>query len=226
MRELLQKSIIILAVLSGVAIGQKNTAQNVMPQNDTTKADSITRSDTIPSSIYTLSAVRIVKTGDRRQLSERLAKLARQFGGWFTVQAPEQIAVRIPSDSLESYLTAVDTAGLVVDRSFLRTDLSIEHLELHARRKAKKELLEEYLVILDNAGADAIYAVSRKVVELERNIEELTGKMQGLLERMKYAEVHVHFRFNERQTPQASGWSDFGWLNTLNLSTILGDFRE
>ena len=140
--------------------------------------------------------------------------------------APEQIAVRIPSDSLESYLTAVDTAGLVVDRSFLRTDLSIEYLELHARRKAKKELLEEYLVILDNAGADAIYAVSRKVVELERNIEELTGKMQGLLERMKYAEVHVHFRFNERQTPQASGWSDFGWLNTLNLSTILGDFRE
>jgi hypothetical protein len=182
--------------------------------------------DSIPSSVFQIRASRVIKVGDKEATARLLIASAKKMGGWLLRQEPEQITLRIPEDAVNTFLDNADSQGIVADRSFTRDDYTTEYIQLIARVQAKQSLLRNYLAILDSSGSQGIYPVAHSIADLQQSIEEAKGRIRGLQERMQFAEIVVYFRFHERRAPLASGRSDFGWINRIDLPSLLEDFRN
>jgi hypothetical protein len=181
--------------------------------------------ESIPASVYHTSATRVLKTPDRKVAAEKISKRIIGMDGWQVKWTAKEISLRIPEDSLKKFLLTVDSLGLIPDHSFNRVDHTSAYLKLIASLQSKEYLLEQYFAILDSSGFDGIYPVSKAIVELQNNVEMLKGQIRGMLERMEYAEVKIYFDFNDRKPPLTSGHSNFGWLNSVNHSSLLQEFK-
>lgn len=175
--------------------------------------------------IHVISASRVLKTADRKAAADTIIGTVEKTGGWLLNDHDKWISLRIPAGSLDTLLEIIDSLGIVTDRQFTRTDRTDECLRLIAGLEAKEALLEQYLALLDSSDTKGIYPVSREIADLQDSIEQLKGQLNGIFERMEYAEITVHFRFNDRRPPLTSGHSDFEWLNTVNLPSLLEEFR-
>ena len=182
--------------------------------------------DSIPSSVFQIRATRVIKVGDKEAAARLLIASAKKVGGWLLRQEPAQITLRIPEGAVDSFLAFADSQGIVADRSFARDDYTTEYIALLAKMQAKGSLLRQYLAVLDSSGSQGIYPVARSIADLQQSLEEAKGRIRGLQERMQFAEIIVYFTFHERRAPLSSGWSDFGWINLIDLPSLLEDFRN
>lgn len=175
--------------------------------------------------IYQISTSRVLKTSNRKASAETIITTVETAGGWLITDREESISLRVPSGTLDSLLIRIDSLGIVTDRSFSRTDRTDECLRLLASLEAKETLLEQYLSLLDSSGTEGIYPVSREIANLQESIEHLKGQLNGMYKRMEYAEITIYFRFHDRRQPLTAGYSVFQWLNTVNLPSLINDFR-
>ena len=175
--------------------------------------------------VHQISASRVLKTGDVRRASLQILGTADTMGGWMTKATSEEISLRLPHDSVDVFLTMVDSLGIIADRSYQRSDLTNEYLKLIASIEAKEQLLSQYFVVLDSAGTKGIFPVSKSIADLQQSSEILKGQLRGMLERMEYAEVKIYFEFFDRRPPLTTGYSDFEWLNSVNLPSLIEDFK-
>jgi hypothetical protein len=182
-------------------------------------------SDTIYNNVFHINASLVLKTIDQQQSEKILVSAVDNMDGWLLTGNRQEIRFRLPQDSVERFLKCIDTIGITTDKSYSRTDLTNEYLRLIAGLQAKEYLMKQYFDILDSAGTEGIYAVSREVADLQNSIEIIKGQIRGMIERMKYAEIRIHFNFVDRRAPLVTGHSDFEWLNTVNLPSLLEDFR-
>jgi len=118
-----------------------------------------------------------------------------------------------------------ESLGVVVDRSFNREDRSLELADLRSRVTARRQMLAQYMDLLRTAEQDGVLTVEREIVSLVSEIESYEGRIRVLEDRIAFARVTVDFRFQDRTAPVDDGSSSFAWLNTVNLSDLLGDFQ-
>jgi hypothetical protein len=181
--------------------------------------------DSILNNVYNVNAQLVLKTIDQQKSEKRLCSLVDSMDGWVLTSTRQEIRFRLPQQYVDQFLKSVDSLGNTTDKSFSRTDLTNDYLNLVAGIQAKEYLLKQYFDILDSSGTEGIYPVSREIADLQNNLEILKGQMRGMIERMKYAEIRIYFNFNDRRVPLVSGNSDFQWLNSVDLPSLLEDFR-
>jgi hypothetical protein len=181
--------------------------------------------DSILNNVYNVNAQLVLKTVDQQKSEKQLSSLVDSMDGWVLTSTRQEIRFRLPQQYVDQFLKSVDSLGNTTDKSFSRTDLTNDYLNLVAGIQAKEYLLKQYFDILDSSGTEGIYPVSREIADLQNNLEILKGQMRGMVERMKYAEIRIYFNFNDRQVPLVSGNSDFQWLNSVDLPSLLEDFR-
>jgi hypothetical protein len=96
--------------------------------------------------------------------------------------------------------------------------------ELASRLKARRGMLQDFYAMLKQSSDSTIFTIQNEIVGLQTEIEQTTGQIQKLEERMDFAVVTVHFRFQERGAPLTTGKSRFGWLNRLDHPTMMERF--
>lgn len=181
--------------------------------------------DSILNNVYNVNAQLVLKTVDQQKSEKQLCSLVDSMDGWVLISTRQEIRFRLPQQYVDQFLKSVDSLGNTADKSFSRIDLTNDYLNLVAGIQAKEYLLKQYFDILDSSGTEGIYPVSREIADLQNNLEILKGQMRGMIERMKYAEIRISFNFNDRRVPLVSGNSDFQWLNSVDLPSLLEDFR-
>lgn len=177
------------------------------------------------TSVYHVNAHCVLKTGNRECVAEKINQIAENNGGWLILQKSDVINLRIPVEFVNDFLETIDSMGIITDKVYNRTDCTAQYLNIIAQIQSKQSLLNQYLAVLDSSGTEGIYPVSRSIADLQQGLEELEGSMKGMLERMRYANVKICFRFFDRRQPLATGKSNFEWLNSVNLHSLLEDFR-
>jgi hypothetical protein len=182
-------------------------------------------SDTLLNNVFHVNASMVLKTIDQQQSEKLLITAIDEMGGWLLTGNRREIRLRLPQDSVDGFIKHVETIGITADKSYSRTDFTNDYLRLIAGLQAKEYLLKQYFDILDSSGTEGIYPVSREIADLQNNIEILKGQLRGMIERMNYAEVRIYFNFDDRRAPLVTGHSDFQWLNTVNLPSLLEDFK-
>ncbi|AXV09589.1 hypothetical protein DVS28_a4932 [Euzebya pacifica] len=108
-----------------------------------------------------------------------------------------QVTVRVPVRSFEDLLTAVGEAGDIVDRNVTSQDVSEEFTDLESRRRNLRAQEGFYLGLLADATnvSDAI-AIQQQLEDIQRRIEEITGRLNLLADRSSFSTLTV--RIHER----------------------------
>lgn len=185
----------------------------------------LAENDSILNNIYNVNAQLVLKTINQQKTELQLCTMVDSLDGWLLTSSRQEIRFRLPQQYVDQFLKEVDSLGNTTDKSFTRTDLTNEYLRIVAGIQAKEYLLKQYFDILDSSGTEGIYPVSREIADLQNNLEMLKGQMRGMIERMNYSEIRIYFNFLDRRTPLVSGNSDFKWLNSVDLPSLLEDFR-
>jgi hypothetical protein len=167
----------------------------------------------------------VLKTTNQQQTEKQLCSILDTMGGWLLIGNRAELRIRLPQENVKHFLESIDSLGVITDKYYSRVDLTNDYLRLVSSIQAKGYLLKQYLDILDSSGSEGIYPVSRAIADLQYNIELLKGQKRGMVERMYYAEIRIAFNFNDRRMPLVSGQSEFQWLNTVNLPSLLEDFK-
>lgn len=172
-----------------------------------------------------ITASLVLKVAKRDEAADALVKKTQALGGYFSTLASAQVVLRVPVDHTEDLLATARSLGLVVSNTYQRTDQSAPLGDLRSRLGARQDVLQRYLEVLGSAHADAVVTVEQQVTSLIAEIEGLQGRIRLLENQVDYATVTVAFQFRERAAPRVDGSSSFAWLNTVNLSELIGDFR-
>lgn len=149
---------------------------------------------------------------------------AESLGGWFTRRAKTTLELRIPSAQADSFIGRLSSLGIPMDRTLSTQSVEAELNELVSRLKARRGMLQDFYAMLKESSDSTLFTIQSEIVGLQTEIEQTTGQIQKLEDRMAFAEVTVHFRFQERGAPLTTGKSRFGWLNRLDLPTLMEGF--
>lgn len=166
----------------------------------------------------------VVKVADRDQATAAVQRAAEAAGGYFTEKSGRGLTIRVPVEKADTLISLAEQQGRRLERSLRRDDLGEEMLRKTAALKSKQQIQAQYLDLLAQADLQGTLAIEKELVQLTAEIEALQGRLRYLQHRLRLAEVQVLFEFEERTAPVPTGVSSFGWLNTLNLTDLLGDF--
>jgi hypothetical protein len=166
----------------------------------------------------------VVNVADRDQAAAAVQAAAEAAAGYFSEKSERGLTLKVPVEKADALIALAERQGQRVERSLRRDDLSDEMLQKTAALKAKQHVQAQYLKLLAEADVEAALTIERELVQLAAEIEALQGGLRYLQHRLRFAEVHVLFEFEDRDAPAPTGVSSFAWLNTLNLTDLLEDF--
>ena len=166
----------------------------------------------------------VVSVADRDRAAASVQAAAETAGGYFSEKSERGLTLKVPVEKADAVIALAERQGQRVERSLRRDDLSDEMLQKTAALKAKRNIQAQYLKLLAQADVEAALTLEKELVQLTAEIETLQGGLRYLQHRLRFAEVHVLFEFEDRNAPAPTGVSSFGWLNTLNLTDLLEDF--
>lgn len=163
------------------------------------------------------SASVVLQVGNREDASARLVRQAESIGGWFIAWNEWNVSLRIPADSLDSFLKNLDILGRKVEQNYNTNDQSLSLIQIEASITSRRKLLESYFAMVRSTEFSKAQAIEQAIVNLISQIELDEGRLRAMQSRIKDALVQVSFRFEDRSLPPADGQSAFPWINQLNL---------
>lgn len=178
-----------------------------------------------PPSQAAITAELVVEVHDHERAADELVSAAEQAGGYFASRSDESVRLRVPPTEVETILEEAASFGVVVDRRYRSEDLGLALAETRARLSSREEMLRSFFDVLEEAREDGVVKVEREILGLVQEIERLRGQVRLMEHRVRLATVEVRFLFHERRPPAPDGDSSFPWLNTIDLSDLLADFR-
>jgi len=179
-----------------------------------------------PQPVSALSATVTVKVTVQEQAADAMVAAVESLGGYFATRQNSRLTLKIPVTHARSFLDSLDICGLVVARTFQARNVGLELTQLRAQLKGRQTLLKDYFALLESAGPKAVFSVEKEIALLISEIEGLQGKLRKLEHELEYATVEVEFQFRDRSAPAPTGASSFEWLNTMNLTDLVQDFRS
>jgi hypothetical protein len=163
----------------------------------------------------------VLQVEESEAAAKNLIARADSLGGWFTRRSKAAIELRIPAARADSFIAGLAAIGLPLDRNLSTESLEGQRGELTSRLKARRAMLQDYYAMLKESGDSTVFTIQSEIVNLQTEIEQTTGEIGKLEERMAFANVTVAFRFFERGAPLTTGQSRFLWLNRLDLPTLM-----
>ena len=181
---------------------------------------------TEPGPSEQVSASYTIKVAQRSDAMSAIIAETKRLGGWFaSLSDDESVSLRVPVDQVATLQAFIEAQGLVAERNYATQDVRRELAELDARIDSRRELLAQYLELLDGAGTDAVLRMEYEITNVIAQVEQLEGQRRLLRDQVSIARVDVGFRFRDRRRDQGSGPSPFEWINGLDVRRIEGDLR-
>lgn len=178
-----------------------------------------------PSPTSFITAAMVLRVADPQEAVETLVKEAQAAGGYLSSRDDFRVELRIPTGRAGAFLGAAGALGKVSERTYTVTDHAQEVARLDASLKARREVLDRYFQLVGGADPQGVLTVERELRNLTSEVETMAGRRRLLMHQLAYAQVVVAFRYVDRQAPESSATSSFGWINEMNLDTVLGAFR-
>ena len=147
-------------------------------------------------------------------------------GGWLSELRAGHVVVQVPVSVVDEVVDEVGTYGDVLGRNYAREDLTADLAEVEGRLKAREDVLQRYLEVLETSGVGAIVAVEREITRVVAEIERENGRLRVLRDQSTHAWLRVDLRFKDRRAPRHDGSSEFSWINRLHVAWLQESFAE
>jgi uncharacterized coiled-coil protein SlyX len=182
--------------------------------------------------IYTTQVSLVVK--DFVDVEPQLRALVSQFQGYVADVSVDrsqgesrsgQWVVRIPAESLETFLAGVDVLGIPEHRRQSAQEVTEEYVDLQSRLANKKRLEERILKLLETASSQLkdIIAVEQELARVREEIEVMEGRLRYLDNMTTLATVTINAREERDYVPPQA--PTFANQITSTWGTSLGGLR-
>ncbi len=117
------------------------------------------------------------------------------------------LSFRIPQAEFESFLTIIKNhVKTITSEQVSGTDVTDEYVDLQSRLKAKQQVADRFLQLLNEAEKmEDVIQISKELGNIQEEIEQLQGRIQYLENQTDYATVHLYLQ--EKKTPEVSSKS-------------------
>lgn len=176
-----------------------------------------------PAATERLSASYVVKVASPAEATDTLVAEAERLGGWFATLDDTSVGLRVPTAKAPELLAAVEAVGLVAHREEQTTDVRTQLAELDARIASRRELLDQYLALLDTADKGAVLQLEREITSAIAVLEGMEGQRRRLADTAAVARVRVDFTFRDRRRPGDATRSPFPWIRDLSIEGVTAD---
>ncbi|MGN0478933.1 MAG: DUF4349 domain-containing protein, partial [Hominenteromicrobium sp.] len=123
-----------------------------------------------------------------------------QYAGGSTRSA--SYTCRIPAEQYAPFLESVRGAGSVIRTEESTEDATSQYIDLEARLKSLRTQEARLLELMENSGSlEELLAVQDKLSEVQYQIENYTGQMKALENRIDYSTVEIYLEEVETYTP-------------------------
>jgi len=197
------------------AIGGLGMAESVSPNYLRPEAPPTTDVQNrlvVQNSNLSLQVSNVVET------SKKIISKAQSLAGYMVdshLSKPEEstsgnVTVRVPADKLEDFLSFCrGLAVKVVSENLLGTDVTDQYVNTQARIDTLEKTKKKFEDILDKAvNVQDILTVQRELINVQEQIDSLTGQNKYLEQTAKLAKVTVYLASDELELPYApaQGW--------------------
>ena len=143
------------------------------------------------------------------------------FNGYITRDNNNAIVMRIPSEKMDDFLTAVRELGKVENESKTGVDITEQHRDNIIRLESLKNVRERYLALLGRANTvNEILSIERELERINSQIELMEGRIKNAETSVAYSNITI--RFSSKSRPGPVGWLFVGlyrgirWLFVWN----------
>lgn len=165
----------------------------------------------------TASTARItLKVVHPDEVRRGLLAAAEPLGGFPVLVEDRRLILKVPPDALAQMVEKATAAGLVMEKTLERADLTGEIAQLRALLRSKEEIFRKLRTLVDDADAQATLRIEKTMSALVAEMEGINGKLRVEQARARHAVVDISFQFRQRQRIVYVR-SPFEWLNTVDL---------
>lgn len=166
-----------------------------------------------------------LKVPQIEEVSQKVIDRAVSSGGYFSERNDRYLEIKVPSSEFKSLLSEFSDYGVTVSKNFQSKDLRQRLFESENTLKSRRSLLKDYFEILENSKSATFIQVEVEIQNLLDDIEILESELISIKERSTWAKLRINFRFQDRSTPKNNSQSEFAWINKMNLSDLMEDFK-
>jgi hypothetical protein len=166
----------------------------------------------------------VLKVSSPTDTVVELRQYAATIGGFPSLITNTSLVLKIPPEHLSAALARIGKAGLVMQKSLTREDLSLEIAKLEGQLESKRAILAELRRFFDTSDVAATLAIEKNMTDLVVELESVKGRLRVLRERAQWVVIHVRFQFKPRDRITRVA-SPFEWLNTVDLERFLAEFQ-
>lgn len=114
------------------------------------------------------------------------------------------MTVRIPSTSLDMFITSVETNGNVTNKSETTTDVTLKYSDLESRKKSLTIEQDRIWELLEKADTlDAVIALEERLSEIRYELESMESQLRLYDNQVDYSTVHINIEEVKVYTPTA-----------------------
>lgn len=170
-----------------------------------------------------LTATLVVKVVHPEEVRRAAIERAKAAGGWPTLVTDTDLHLEVPQDALNATVDQLAAAGIVLQKSLQRVDLTEQIAQLQAKLKSKREILERLRSFFADSDTNSTLRIEQSMTHLVVEIEQLQGELNVAEASALTAHVQASFQFHQRQRITYIR-SPFEWLNTLDIDRFMAEF--
>lgn len=177
---------------------------------------------TVPRSTN-LTATLVVKVVHPEEVRKAAIERARKAGGWAILVTDTDLHLEVPQDALAATVDDLAAAGIVLQKSLQRVDLTEQIAQVQARLKSKREILERLRTFFADSDTHSTLRIEQSMTQLVVEIEQLQGELNVAESNARMAHVQVSFQYHQKQRITYVR-SPFEWLNTLDIDRFVAEY--
>ena len=151
------------------------------------------------------------------QAAAEITALVQELGGYITSQHTSgtalepgengygrslSLTVRIPSDSLDAFLSQSEGVGVVQQSSIYEEDVTDQYFDTERRLEGYQTQYDRILALMDKAETvDELISIESELNRIYYQIESLTGSLQSWDARVNYSTVYYSLEEVRRASP-------------------------
>lgn len=173
-------------------------------------------SSAAPDRATALTARVTLKVVHPDDVRRRLVQAADPTGGFAVLVEPHRLTLKVPPAQLAPMLDRITAAGLVIEKTLERADLTGEIAQLEALLRSKREIFDRLRRLVDGADTTATLRIEQSMSALVAEMEAIAGRLRVERSRAQHAVIDISFEFRERERIVYVR-SPFDWLNSVDL---------
>ena len=166
--------------------------------------------------------LQVLNTEEAMKLA--LAKV-EAANGHLKRQDPHSLQVIVPRGKAEAVLDSLANLGKVIDRNQTTSDLFHQIQTKKQKQESIEGLLKNYWDLMDSTGTEGVLEVEREIRNLTNELELLQSQITQLENRVHWSTLNIRFSFQNRYQIRRDK-SPFTWINQLNLTDLMKDFTR